>query len=325
MAIRSSTIVAVRACSAVIFAAALTAAVPASATEGGLGRPVSGTGVQESAGIVPDVPIWAFNLAEVYQSASIGGGRQVPIIGELSAGIDSDLSLTMATLLKVWDTGPGQWNYASSISVPYVWMKVTAHLDTPGTTFATDTQSASNLFDLMFTPFTAGYHISKTEHVSFSLNIWAPTGQYDKARLANPSLNNWTFIPTVAYTNILAQSGFEFDASLALQFYTRNGATDYQNAPLLTLDLMMIKRFASGFAAGIVGGWVQQLAADTGKTADRLNGFEGYDISIGPYVSYSAKIGGKLPLAMALRWVPTVASRNRLNGDAVMASMTAIF
>jgi hypothetical protein len=303
--------------------AACLGASAAQATEGALGRPISGTGVQENAGLVPPVPIWAVALGSVYQDASIGAGRQVPIAGQISLGIHSDLSLTTATLAKVWDTGPGAWNFESTITLPYDWNKITAQFMGPLNTFST-TDSVSNLFDIFFAPVTAGYHISKTEHVSLSLGIWTQSGEYDVNRLANPSLNNWTFVPSASYTKIIPEHGLEFDASLGLQFYTRNTATDYQNAPLLTLDMMLLKKFPNGLALGIITGWVQQLGSDTGPTADKLNGFEGHDISVGPYVSYSTKLGGKAPLSFSLRWVPTVESKNRISGDTVLGVVELI-
>ncbi len=307
-------------------AAAIAACVctsSAQATEGGLGRPISGTGVQEDAGLVPPIPIWAVALGSIYQDASIGASRQVPIAGQISLGIHSDLSLTTATMAKVWDTGPGEWNFESSVTLPYDWNKVTAQFAGPLNVYSS-TDSASNLFDVFFTPITAGYHISKTEHVSFSLGIWTESGEYDVNRLANPSLNNWTFVPSAAYTKIMPDHGLEFDVNFGIQFYTRNHATDYQNAPLLTLDLLLLKKFPNGFSLGIVTGWVQQLGDDSGPTADKLNGFVGHDISVGPYASYSTKLGGKAPLSFSLRWVPTVESRNRINGDTVMGTVELI-
>lgn len=56
------------------------------ATEGALGRPISGTSVTPSAGVVPPIPIWAANLGEIYSDGSIGGGRAVPIAGQTSLG-----------------------------------------------------------------------------------------------------------------------------------------------------------------------------------------------------------------------------------------------
>ena len=278
-----------------------------------------------NAGIVPPEPIWAVNLAELYLDGSIGGGRQVPIAGLISLGIDGEVAFTLATLLKVWDTGPGRWNFASSITPPYVWTRVTASL--AGTMAQVEQQqSTSNLFDLYFTPIVAGYHFSETEHVALSFNVWAPTGTYDPTALANASLNNWTFVPQVAYTKLWPDHGVEFDAVAAVQFYTRNTATDYQNAPLFTLDLMALKRFDNGTSMGLIVGTVQQIGNDSGPTADKLNGFVGRDWAVGPILTYDTKVDGKLPLSLSLRWVPTVSSKNRLDSTTtLMGSVSLIF
>ncbi|HEX7912317.1 MAG TPA: transporter [Paraburkholderia sp.] len=297
----------------------------AHATEGALGRPISGTGVQPDGGVVPPEPNWYVNLGEIYFDGSINSSHTVPVGGKTTLGLEGQISFTLATLLHVWDTGPGPWNFASSVTLPYAWERATASLAI-GNRVGGVAQDASGLFDLTFTPLIAGYHFSKTEHIAFSLNIWAPTGKYDTGNIANVSLNNWTFIPTVAYTRILPSLGIEFDASAGVQFYTRNAATDYQNAPLFTLDLMALKRFSNGLGAGLIVGTVQQIGNDSGPTADKLNGFRGHDVTVGPIVTYDTKIAGKTPLSMSLRWVPTVASKNRLSSTAtVMATATIAF
>jgi hypothetical protein len=48
----------------------------------------------------------------------------------------------------------------------------------------------------------ATYHISQTDHVLLNFTIWVPTGRCNPNRLTNLSLNNWTFIPGLAYTRI---------------------------------------------------------------------------------------------------------------------------
>ena len=222
--------------------AACLAAGGAHAAEGALGRPISGTGVTPNAGIVPPEPIMAVNLGEIYFDGKISGSKSVPVGNQATLGLDAEISFTLATFLKVWDTGPGRWNFSSSVTVPYVWEKASATV-TVGGLQGTQKDKTSNLFDITFTPITAGYHISKTEHVAFSFNVWAPTGKYDPSKLANPSLNNWTFIPQVAYTKIWPEEGFTLDAVSGIQFYTPNGATNYHNAPLFTLDVMAMKKF----------------------------------------------------------------------------------
>lgn len=297
----------------------------AHSTEGALGRPISGTGVTPDAGVVPPEPGWFVNLAEIYYDGSISAAHSIPIGGKTTLGLDAQVSFTLATLLKVWDTGPGPWNFASSVTLPYAWTSASAVLGI-GNRTGTVKQDASGLFDLTFTPLIAGYHFSKTEHIAFSVNIWAPTGKYDPGNIANVSLNNWTFIPTVSYTKLVPSIGMEFDVSAGVQFYTRNSATDYQNAPLFTLDMMALKRFSNGLGAGLIVGTVQQIGNDSGPTADKLNGFRGYDWSVGPILTYDTKIGGKTPLSMTLRWVPTVGSKNRLSSTStVLATATVAF
>jgi len=299
------------------------------ATEGALGRPVAGTSVSPNVGVIPDQPVWIANLQQLYMDGSIGSGREVPVGGRTTAGIDAKIAFTLATMMKVWDTGPGAWNFASSFTLPYVWTTVhtSAVFAGPGgNTFSRGASDrASNLYDMYFSPLIAGYHFSKTTHMALSFNVWAPTGQYDKNALANPSLNNWTFVPQVAFTHLMPEYGLEFNAVAAFQFYTRNTATDYQNAPLFTLDVMGVKKFGN-WGAGLVMGTIQQLGDDTGPTADRLNGFRGHDFTIGPIVTYDTKLGGKAPLSFSLRWVPTVTSKNRLDSTAtVMATATLVF
>lgn len=295
------------------------------ATEGALGRPVAGAGVAPHAGIVPSEPVFAINVAQLYLDGSIHGSREVPVVGRLSAGVDAKLALTLATFMKVWDTGPGAWNFASSFTLPYAWESIHTNI-TLGNRSRGNGDRASNLFDLYFTPIVAGYHFSKTDHVALSFNVWAPTGQYDVNALANPSLNNWTFIPQVAYTHLAPKYGLEFDAVAGLQFYTKNTATNYQNAPLFTLDLMALRRFGNGFGLGAVAGTVQQLGNDTGPLADRLHGFQGRDFALGPIVTYDTKLGGKTPLSFSLRWIPTVTSKNRIDGTmTVVGTVTVIF
>ena len=297
----------------------------AHAAEGALGRPISGTGVTANAGIVPPEPIMAVNLGEIYFDGKIGASRTVPVGNQATLGLDAEISFTLATFLKVWDTGPGRWNFSSSFTLPYVWEKASATV-TIGALQGTQKDKTSNLFDITFTPITAGYHISKTEHVAFSFNVWAPTGKYDASKLANPSLNNWTFIPQVAYTKLWPEEGLSLDAVSGVQFYTPNSATDYHNAPLFTLDVMAMKKFPGGLGLGLIVGTVQQIGDDSGPTADALNGFQGHDWALGPVLTYDTKLADKAPLSFSIRWVPTVESKNRLKSTStIMATGTLIF
>ncbi|QVQ29633.1 SphA family protein [Achromobacter deleyi] len=307
-------------------AALLATPCAAWATEGALGRQITGTNVQPNAGIVSPEPIWAVNFAQIYMDGNIGGSREVPLGSRTSLGLEGKVAFTLATVLKTWDTGTGSWNFASSFTLPYVWTKVDSRLTGPGGRTVDDSDTASNLFDLYFSPIIAGYHFSETSHMALSLNIWAPTGKYNANDMANPSLNTWTFIPQVAYTKIFPDSGMQLDTVAGVQFYTRNNATDYRNAPIFSMDVMGRKTFDNGVAAGLILGTIQQLGDDKGPTADRLNGFKGRDWALGPIVTYDRKLADKRSLSLSLRWVPTISSTNRLDSNSTfMGTATLVF
>ncbi|ANY16155.1 transporter [Bordetella pseudohinzii] len=307
---------------------AFLAALPgaAHATEGALGRQVTGTTVQANIGIVAPEPMTVVSLSELYLDGKIEGRRQVPVGGQIALGLDGQVAFTLATLMKVWDTGAGSWNFASSLTLPYVWTQVKARVAGPRGNSRETSDTASNLFDLYFTPIIAGYHFSQTQHMALSLNIWAPTGKYDENSLANPSLNNWTFVPQVAYTGIFPESKMQLDAVASLQLYTRNQATDYRNAPIFGLDVMARHMFGNGVGAGLVVGTQQQLGADSGPTADRLNGFKGHDWALGPILTYDRKLANNRSLSLSARWTPTVSSTRRLDSTSTfMVSAALVF
>lgn len=305
---------------------ALMVALPgaAHATEGALGRQVTGTTVQANIGIVSPEPVTVVNLSELYIDGTVKGGREVPVGGQTTLGLDGQASFTLATLMKVWDTGQGRWNFASSLTVPYVWTKVSGTLSGPRGNAGTISDTASNLFDLYFTPIIAGYHFSQTQHMALSLNIWAPTGKYDENALANPSLNNWTFVPQVAYTGIFPESKMQLDAVASLQLYTRNNATDYRNAPVFGLDVMGRHMFGNGVGAGLVVGTQLQLGPDSGPTADRLDGFKGRDWALGPILTYDRKLANNRSLSLAARWTPTINSTRRLDSSSTFMVNAAL-
>jgi hypothetical protein len=56
----------------------------------------------------------------------------------------------------------------------------------------------------------------------------------------------------------------------AVQFYTENPDTDYENGILSDLELVAIRRFKCGAGVDVVGSWIEQLTDDEGDTADTL-------------------------------------------------------
>ncbi len=220
------------------------------AAEGGVGRPITGQQIYSNAGIHPPEPGWVMSLTSIYYDGELKGSGQVPIIGDLSSGLKMKVSYTMGNFTRVWDTGKGRWNYASAIGVPVQYTDIQASLTGPrGRTVGTQ-DSGTQFADLLVTPIAAGYHINERDHIALSLPIYVPTGAYNDNRLANPGQNNYTFMPTIAFTHLDGKGG-EFSLMGALEFYTRNDAADYRNGDILRLDgLWTTASAAAGTPAG---------------------------------------------------------------------------
>jgi len=200
--------------------------------------------------------------------------------------------------------------------VPYNMSSVNADV-TVGPLAVRKSDSVSDFFDLAFIPIIASHHFSQTEHMALSLQIFAPTADYEVDKLANAGLGVWTFSPTVSYTKLIEPANVELTTVAAVDFYSNHGATNYDSAPVFRLDGLLLKRFANGWGIGAAGGWIQQISDDKGALADRLDGFKGHALGIGPVVSWGTKWkDGSLELQ--LRWIDEFDVKNRIKGEPVM-------
>lgn len=293
------------------------------AAEGGVGRPITGQQIYSNAGIIPPEPGWVMSLTSIYYDGELKGSGQVPIIGDLSSGLKMKVSYTMGNFTRVWDTGKGRWNYASAIGVPVQYTDIQASLTGPrGRTVGTQ-DSGTQFADLLVTPIAAGYHINERDHIALSLPIYVPTGAYNDNRLANPGQNNYTFMPTVAFTHLDGKGG-EFSLMGALEFYTRNDAADYRNGDILRLDGLWTHGFGSGWNAGLVVGYIQQISDDQGPTADKLNGYRGRSVGAGPTLGWSGKFADA-QANISARWIPEFDTKNRPEGNGVSVNLTLAF
>ncbi|SAL61840.1 protein involved in meta-pathway of phenol degradation [Caballeronia terrestris] len=298
--------------------AALVASMPVHATEGGIGRPITGQQVTPYAGVVPPTSDWIVTLTTIFYEGKLGASKTIPIAGTVTAGLDYNVVYVQANLIKTWGITAGGWNFASSIGVPVQYTNASSFNGILPNDHSTE------FADLFFVPVIAGYHLTKTDHIAFSVQMYAPSGAYNENRLANAGQNTWTFIPTVSYTKLFPAQDVELSVNYGVNFYTTNNATEYHNAPLSVLDVLALKRFKGGWGVGIVGGWIQQLGDDTGGLADRLGGASGNSVGLGPIVTWAGKVG-KTPVSAAFRWVNEVEAHKRPRGNAVQLSVSATF
>jgi hypothetical protein len=293
------------------------------AAEGGVGRPITGQQVFSNAGIVPPEPGWVVSVTSIWYDGSLKGSRGAPISGEVSTGLDLKVSYTMTNLTHVWDTGKGPWNFASAIGIPLQYTDIDAAITGPrGRTLGTS-DSGTQFADPLITPIAAGYHFDELNHIAFSLPIYVPTGAYNKDRLANPGQNNYTFMPTVAFTHLDGRGG-EFTLSSGLEFYTENRATDYRNGNIFTLDALWTHGLGSGWSAGLAAGYIQQITDDKGDTADFLHGYRGRSVGAGPVIGWAGKFADA-QANISARWVPEFDTKNRPEGNGFSVNLTLAF
>jgi hypothetical protein len=304
------------ACAATTFG--LAAPLLCHATESGIGRPITGMQIAPYAGIVPPTSDWIVSITSIYYEGSLGKSKTIPIANTISAGLDYRISYTLLNAIKTWGITANGWNFASSFGVPVQYTSVSSfHGILPN-------DSATQFADLFFTPVIAGYHLTKTDHIALSVQMYAPTGPYSTSRLANSGQNTWTFVPTVAYTKLFPAQEVELSANYGVEFYTTNSASHYHNAPVSVLDLLALKRFKGGWGVGVAGGWIQQIGNDSGGLADITGGASGHAIGIGPVATWSGKLS-KTPVSASLRWINEFEVRNRPKGNAFQLSVNATF
>lgn len=313
------------ACAVLLGTLALVATRPAHAVEGGLGRSITGMQITSYVGVIPPEPGMQWSLSYVHYDGKIRGSRPAPIAGQVSLGLEADVSLTAATGIFVWPTGPGKWNFASMLTVPYIDADITASLQGPLGNQVRTQDSASNLFDVYFAPVIAGYHIDQVQHLSFGLYVYAPTAKYTPGKLANPGLNVWTVSPAVGYTHLFQKGTLEFSVLGGMDWYSRNDDTDYKNGLVLRADALLVKRTASGWGFGAAGGWLQQVQDDDGDVADRLGGFKGRSFGLGPTLTYGKKWSGGEHVDVSVRYLSEFSVRNRFEGDPWSVTISAGF
>lgn len=299
-------------CTAIVAFGIFSSASIAFAVEGGLGRPISGAAIGPYAGLVPPEPGLALAIGEAYYDGSISGAFPIGNFN-LNLGIDMQASFTPLTALYFWPTDCKQWHFASGISFPLAYAAAQARVSV-GPLTRTITDSTWGLFDIAVTPIIASYDITQTDHIALTFTFWMPSGRYDPNRLANLSLNNWTFIPGVAYSKIFPKENVELTGIWQLQFYTENPATKYQNGVLSDMEAMGVKRFKNGLGIGVIFSWIDQFSDDSGPTADRFNGFSGHAFGIGPIITYGTKIG-KSHLDLNARFIPEFDNEKRIEGN----------
>jgi hypothetical protein len=147
-----------------------------------------------------------------------------------------------------------------------------------------------------------------------------PIGQYDRTSLVNMGFNRWAADLTASTTWLDPGSGFEASLAGGSTFNDENPDTDYKTGTEFHLEGAVMKHFSKDFAVGVAGYHYEQVTGDSGSGAV-LGDFKGRVSAIGPNLTYNFQLVN-VPVLTSVRWLHEFNAKNRLQGDAVLATLT---
>jgi hypothetical protein len=162
--------------------------------------------------------------------------------------------------------------------------------------------------DIIVDPVIFSWH-SKNLHVATGVDVFVPSGQYDKNKLVSIGRNYWTFEPILAAT-FVSDEGLELSAKLMYDFNTKNTATEYTSGQEFHFDYTLGYKI-SPFTVGVGGYFYKQITNDKqygSKVGE--DGFRGQVLGVGPQVKYDYK-----NMSFILKYQREFIAENRPEGN----------
>lgn len=282
--------------------AALAAFLPgAQATEGG-GSSYPMGAENYLTGAMPPPGFYGQIFAESYRANRLLDNRGNKAVD------DFHLSADVIAPRLIWVTGQKilDGDLAFHVNVPLVDLKV----DVNG-----QHQRKTGMGDIIFGP-ALGYHYGPNFHAIYAVDIFAPTGEYDRGDLANIGRNYWAIEPIAAFSYV-DPAGLNADLKMMYDFNQRNRATDYRSGQEAHADYSLGWGLGNGWVVG-VGGYVYRQTTDDRQDGDTVKDTRGRAFAIGPSIKYSGASGW----FVTAKWQKESDVRNRPEGEAYWLKLT---
>jgi hypothetical protein len=293
------------------------AAAPAAwAVEGAVGIYLLGS-KGSLAGVTPPPGIY-LQSDDYFYSGDAGASRTLPFGGAVVAGIDADAYYKIATGLWVLPDTVLGGNFGLGISLVGGWKGVSASVIVDPVGGIDDDDDTAAFGDPILSAQLGWNRGNWHWNVGTLINV--PIGQWDEGQLANLGFNRWAVDLNGAVTWLDPASGFEISGAVGVTFNFENPTTDYKSGTELHLEFAAVQNFSKRFALGVAGYHYDQLSGDSGPGA-RLGPFEGLVTAIGPLAKYNFDIG-LATMSSNLRWFAEFDTRNRLEGNAVLLTLS---
>ncbi|MGE5506140.1 MAG: transporter [Actinomycetota bacterium] len=267
---------------------------PVSATEGGGGHYSNGA-EDFMSGALPPQGLHTINYFAVYSAGRLQdgyGNRKVPDFQLTStAWVPRVIYITKYQILGA------DWGVQAMMPIARQYVRMNGSSDT-----------RTDMGDLLLDPIMLGWH-SKNWHFGAGIDVYLPTGQYDKNKLSNIGRNYWTVEPLASVT-YLADNGFEASAKAMYDINTENGATKYASGDEFHVDYAVGLHVGEDWTLGLGGYYYQQVTGDRQDGSQLSTSNDGRAIALGPVVKYSL---GRL--AFTAKWEHEIEVRNRPQGE----------
>jgi hypothetical protein len=284
---------------------------PAIAAEGGVGHYMPGT-----AATLIDLPPtkagWVIEPAFLHYGGD--ASAQLPIAGEAAANINATTDAFLIGAFYTFDRKVLGADYSVGGFLPLVRVNVEADVTVGGASIHRDS-TETGLGDIALIPAMLGWKSGPWQYNAF-MTIYAPSGEYEKGRLANPGLNYWSFDPVIGVSYNNDKNGLNAAANVGITINTENPDTDYQSGSTFHLEgsLQQLLPLGPGFAGvGAEAFYLEQVTGDSGSGAT-FGDFEGRTVGIGPVLTYILPRGDQTFVA-EFRWLPEIDTKRRLQGD----------
>ncbi len=311
-----------------VVTSALALAATSRAEQRGTGHTLPGMFTDFSTSL-PSGEGWSFlNFALWYDNGRAGGQRGLPFGGSVAMDVRVQDYAEVPALLYAPPFQLLGGQPSVGLGLPYVMqqVRVLGEITTRrGDVSPGRTDWASGFGDMVLLPFNLGWTNTDLKY-GIAPMIWAPTGEFERSRLANPGLGYWTITPTVYGSWLSSKIGTEFTIFSGVDFNTKNDSADYQSGNIFHVDATLAQHLplAGGFAGlGVSVSYLKQFTGDSGGGA-ALGSFEAESVAVGPTVSYARKFG-KTQAVLDFSFLPQVHTENTYKGNFIWCKLALVF
>nr|WP_237882520.1 transporter [Pseudomonas sp. PGPR40] len=284
------------------------------ATEGGgSAYPIGINGVM--AGKSPPLGLSSYSYVSDYHATQTKDGD-----GHNKKNID-DFDIHVRAISLRLDYGYDQTLFgakmSSRVALPYVKGDLSFTGSTP-TGSVRHSGSKQGLADLTVVPLMLGWGTPNYKQL-IGVDIFAPTGEYDKKDLFNPGRNVWTYGPWYAFTAFPIPD-LEISSKLSYLISGTNDATHYRSGKEFNADYNIAYNVTPHWQFGMSGYLYKQLSDDQRNGLTYNDGNRGQVVAFGPLIKYQTP-----EIGVVLKWQHETAVENRASGDRIWLQLAYKF